>query len=424
MKSGIRWILCILMMGYASLATGRADESDSESRPPLNPGGPVPDFELTLLNGKTFTLSGQRGNIIIVDFWATWCAPCLRVMPTLNAIAKEFSAYTNVVLLGYSIDEENTRGQVSKIVQKYKLAYPVGIGTREVFHGLHAAGGIPFTMVIDADGNSAFQATRLDADGVANLKNTIYQLLNVPPPVAPTAESTRFEEWLAIPEAVAGLHPDVFKLKWEVPLAKPKEPERFYPYVAVAPLVFESAPACLVSLSEHTAALIDVEQQTIFHTVELPDSMSATNANGGLPDLIYLNTPDGGAIAGIQHCWNVQGRSRSSGDQKLFVAPISDTSQGWGKMAGRRLSAPFAVPVSENEDILVINYNQTILFMDYQGNILLNQAIPDKTILFQLMKTETGGLTAIWADDVTVRGYDFIPPKRATTIPHSIEGGE
>jgi thiol-disulfide isomerase/thioredoxin len=114
---------------------------------------------LTDLDGKARSMADWRGKPMVVNFWATWCAPCIKEMPELNAMQQR---YQNVQFLGIGIDNaDNMRVFVSKIPVSYPLlvAGVEGVDlTRELGN---LAGGVPFTLVLDADGRITKKITGL-----------------------------------------------------------------------------------------------------------------------------------------------------------------------------------------------------------------------------------------------------------------------
>jgi len=95
-------------------------------------------------------LSRYRGRPLLVNFWATWCAPCVKEMPALDALAQRWPA---VQFLGIGID---TAANMRGFVQKVPVAYPLLVAGYEGIDLLRAlgnsTGGLPFTVVLDASG--------------------------------------------------------------------------------------------------------------------------------------------------------------------------------------------------------------------------------------------------------------------------------
>ncbi len=125
---------------------GRAPGLDS----PLV-GKPAPDFELPLLggNGKKFHLADSKGHIVVLDFWATWCGPCLQTMPLVEKVIHEF-ADQGVQLVGVNLEEQAK--QITSTMERHKLQLTVAMDQDGVVAGKYEANAIPQTVVIDRDG--------------------------------------------------------------------------------------------------------------------------------------------------------------------------------------------------------------------------------------------------------------------------------
>jgi thiol-disulfide isomerase/thioredoxin len=102
--------------------------------------------------GKAQALSQWQGKPLLVNFWAPWCAPCVREMPELDALAKEMKA-KQVNVIGIGID---TPGNIAQFAQKLKISYPLyvaGMGGTDLAREFgNEAGGLPYTVLIGADG--------------------------------------------------------------------------------------------------------------------------------------------------------------------------------------------------------------------------------------------------------------------------------
>src|SRR5258707_15769806 len=82
------------------------------------------DLMLRDLNGKRVHLQDYRGQIVVLNFWATWCGPCTREMPLLMATEREYGS-RGVAFIGASLDDWKTRKNVPKFVNEYQLSFPV-----------------------------------------------------------------------------------------------------------------------------------------------------------------------------------------------------------------------------------------------------------------------------------------------------------
>lgn len=114
--------------------------------------GEAHDFSLPRLGGGTFTLSAHRGEVVILNFWATWCAPCIVEVPELVALQAEL-APRGVLVVGVSQDTgPDAYGDVRDFAERLEVNYPVVLDTAlRVSHtyGVHA---LPTTLVVDREG--------------------------------------------------------------------------------------------------------------------------------------------------------------------------------------------------------------------------------------------------------------------------------
>ena len=106
------------------------------------------DFTLTDLAGKSWTLKALRGHVVMVNFWATWCPPCRKEIPDLEALSKQFAGQ-GLVILGIS-DEEDAK--VRPFARQYGMSYPVLLDPGGKVNKLFRIEGIPKTFVFDRDG--------------------------------------------------------------------------------------------------------------------------------------------------------------------------------------------------------------------------------------------------------------------------------
>ncbi|RYG10620.1 MAG: TlpA family protein disulfide reductase [Burkholderiales bacterium] len=103
-------------------------------------------------SGKALPMTQLRGKSLLVNFWATWCPPCIEELPLLDAFYKE-NAGNNWQVLGLAVDQPSA---VRKFLDKMPLSFPIGLagleGTELTKSMGNLAGGLPFTVVLGADG--------------------------------------------------------------------------------------------------------------------------------------------------------------------------------------------------------------------------------------------------------------------------------
>ncbi|MFQ5537063.1 MAG: TlpA family protein disulfide reductase [Gemmatimonadota bacterium] len=112
--------------------------------------GRMPEFTVVTLDGDTLRSEELRGKVVVVNFWATWCAPCRLEMPAFQKL-QERRARDGVVVLGLSTDVGSEEA-IRSFLDERGITYPVGRATqrhRAAFGGIR---GIPTTFIIDRDG--------------------------------------------------------------------------------------------------------------------------------------------------------------------------------------------------------------------------------------------------------------------------------
>ena len=96
------------------------------------------DFSVRDLHGKTHSLAAHRGQWVLVNFWGTWCPPCLSEIPELNSLQ---AAHKNLVVIGVAI-QSGTRAEVADFVTARQMVYPVVMGSRAITEQVRSAAAV------------------------------------------------------------------------------------------------------------------------------------------------------------------------------------------------------------------------------------------------------------------------------------------
>jgi peroxiredoxin len=110
----------------------------------------APDFTLTDANGQSVTLSDLRGQVVMINFWASWCGPCREEMPLLEQIHQRYEAL-GFTLLGVNVEEDPTNGQA--FLQERPVSFPVLYDSKNSISKLYEVIAMPSTVLIDRQGN-------------------------------------------------------------------------------------------------------------------------------------------------------------------------------------------------------------------------------------------------------------------------------
>jgi len=140
-KAAIVFVILSAFVVYWIASRQSAEPAAAEKAPPLS---------APTLSGATVTLASLSGKVVLVDFWATWCAPCKEEIPALNAL-RDRLAPRGFEILGVSMDEDG-RKAVKKFLKKQPISYPVVINGGETPPDGWDVPGLPTAFLVGRDG--------------------------------------------------------------------------------------------------------------------------------------------------------------------------------------------------------------------------------------------------------------------------------
>lgn len=140
-------------------------------------GIPAPDFELELLDGTVFRLADQRGRVVLIDFWATWCPPCVESLPHLQSLYADLSG-DNVVFLGISLDRLPQQQRVEAMLQQFDIQYKVGINAVGDIAAAYQVFSIPTLLIVDAEGIIRHQKVGFSPEQMGAVQEVLSESMN------------------------------------------------------------------------------------------------------------------------------------------------------------------------------------------------------------------------------------------------------
>lgn len=138
--------------------TESQDGGDAAPSGPVAVGDAYRDFTTTLVDGSEFTLSDQEGKVILLNFWATWCGPCVGEMPAFTRLVETYGEDLALLAVNCGEDEET----VTAFLEKNEYTFPVALDPEYAVCLLYPSEFIPYTVIIGTDGKMAAIETGAD----------------------------------------------------------------------------------------------------------------------------------------------------------------------------------------------------------------------------------------------------------------------
>jgi len=145
----VRIFLAATMLVAAGCgASAKAPQSGNVVRFVRNPDA-APEFQLTTLDGKPLSLESERGKVVLLNFWATWCGPCRAEIPDLIALQERYAGKLQII--GLMVDEDDA-GVVKQVVARTGINYPVAMTSPEIRIKYGGIAALPTSFVLDTQG--------------------------------------------------------------------------------------------------------------------------------------------------------------------------------------------------------------------------------------------------------------------------------
>jgi cytochrome c biogenesis protein CcmG/thiol:disulfide interchange protein DsbE len=153
-SGGIAWgkimiwgtiFVLLAIVGWQLLQTNRGQPTE----------GRAPDFSITTFDGEEYHLADLRGQVVVLNFWASWCVPCIEEAPELEAT---WQAYKDQDVMFLGIDYLDAEAKGLEFLAEHGITYPNGPDLRQKISDDYHITGVPETFVIDPEGNITFHA--------------------------------------------------------------------------------------------------------------------------------------------------------------------------------------------------------------------------------------------------------------------------
>ena len=139
-------------------------------------GHPVPAYQAVSLSGDSVSLAGQRGKVVLLNVWATWCHPCREEIPELQQLLQRYGA-RGLELIGVSVDADGNDDGIEAFAKEFRMTYPIWRDPGERISTQFLILGVPATFLVDRAGVLRWRKTGPIAPGDTSLARAIERSL-------------------------------------------------------------------------------------------------------------------------------------------------------------------------------------------------------------------------------------------------------
>ncbi|RMF16812.1 MAG: TlpA family protein disulfide reductase [Gammaproteobacteria bacterium] len=134
----------------------------------------APDFNLPGLYGDRVKLADYRGQVVYVDFWASWCGPCRKALPELNALRQELRQQGDFEVLAINLDEDPQ--DALRFLKKYPVEYPVASDKNATLPPKYGLVGMPTSYLVDQKGNIVAVHQGFKEANIEHIRDAVFKL--------------------------------------------------------------------------------------------------------------------------------------------------------------------------------------------------------------------------------------------------------
>ena len=164
------WIVALVVSATACTSGGESSARAGDGR--VEVGLPVPAYATVSLDGDSVSLAGQKGTVVLMNIWATWCHPCRDEIPELRAIHGRYRD-RGLELIGVSVDTDGTDDAIRTFMKDFQMTFPIWRDPEERISTQFLVVGVPATFLIDREGILRWRKTGPIAPNDTSLTSAI-----------------------------------------------------------------------------------------------------------------------------------------------------------------------------------------------------------------------------------------------------------
>ena len=173
---GLVALALVVLMVHTAMNVGEGGMAFEPPSPPIPLGTPAPDFVLPDLDGNQIRLADQQGQVVLVDFWATWCGSCKEELPHIETFHRQYGD-AGLRVLALSTDTEDEA--VQPFVDRNEYTFTV-LHADEAVQGAYGVEGIPVVYLVDRQGRVRWHRVGFSSGGEEDIAREIEKLLDEP----------------------------------------------------------------------------------------------------------------------------------------------------------------------------------------------------------------------------------------------------